>query len=87
MEEFEGLPEEEPEPEDLMGLRPADIINAMQKVSPVYRTVLNLFVFEGMTHVQVAENLGISVGTSKSNLAKAKAKLRRILQQAHPHLS
>ena len=87
MEEFEGLPEEEPEPEELMGLRPADIINAMQKISPVYRTVLNLFIFEGMTHVQVAESLGISVGTSKSNLAKAKAKLRRLLQEAHPHLS
>jgi RNA polymerase sigma-70 factor (ECF subfamily) len=87
MEEFEDISEDAPEADDLMGLRPADIINAMQKLSPVYRTVLNLFVFEGMTHVQVAESLGIGVGTSKSNLAKAKAKLKRLLQQAHPHLS
>ena len=85
MEEFEDLAEEAPDKEDLMGFRPADIINAMQKLSPAYRTVLNLFVFEDMTHVQIAERLGINVGTSKSNLAKAKMNLKRLLQKAREH--
>jgi RNA polymerase sigma factor (sigma-70 family) len=82
MEEFEDLPDEEPVADDLDGFRPADIINAMQKLSPAYRTVLNLFIFEDMTHVEIAERLGINAGTSKSNLAKAKMNLKRLLSQA-----
>lgn len=41
-----------------------------------YRTVLNLFFVEGFTHQEIAKNLEISTGTSKSQLAKAKKKLR-----------
>ncbi|MCB0811973.1 MAG: RNA polymerase subunit sigma-70, partial [Flavobacteriales bacterium] len=47
------------------------------------RTVFNLYVFEEMTHKEIADELGISVGTSKSNLAKAKGNLRKILKQEH----
>jgi len=41
-----------------------------------YRTVLNLFFVEGFTHEEIAQNLEISVGTSKSQLSKAKRKLK-----------
>jgi len=55
------------------------LIEAIQNLSPVYRTVLNLYVYEGYTHDEIAKELGISTGTSKSNLSKAKVNLRKIL--------
>ena len=82
MEEFQDLPEEE-QVEEIPDLKPADVINAMQKLTPAYRTVFNLYVFEEMTHKEIAELLDINVGTSKSNLAKAKANLKRVLKQDH----
>lgn len=61
--------------------RAADVINAMQKLTPAYRTVFNLYVFEELTHKEIAERLGINEGTSKSNLAKAKIRLKKLLNQ------
>ncbi len=55
-----------------------ELIKLVQTLSPAYRMVFNLFVFEGMKHKEIAEVLKISEGTSKSNLADA----RRILQEA-----
>lgn len=46
-----------------------------------YRTVFNLYVVEGYDHKQIAEALGISESTSRTQLAKAKNKLRIILEQ------
>ena len=56
-----------------------EIIRSIQKVTPGYRTVFNLFVIEGFSHEEIAEKLGISVGTSKSNLSKARKQLQKIL--------
>jgi RNA polymerase sigma factor (sigma-70 family) len=56
-----------------------EIMRAVQQLSPGYRTVFNLFVIEGMNHEEVAERLGISTGTSKSNLSKARKQLQKIL--------
>ena len=56
-----------------------EIIRAIQELSPGYRTVFNLFVIEGMNHEEVANRLGISTGTSKSNLSKARKQLQKIL--------
>ena len=69
--------------EDHMDLKPADIINAMQKLTPAYRTVFNLYVFEELTHKEIADMLGINIGTSKSNLAKAKYNLKKLLTKEH----
>ncbi|MBS1581640.1 MAG: sigma-70 family RNA polymerase sigma factor [Bacteroidetes bacterium] len=66
-----------------LDLKPADVINAMQKLTPAYRTVFNLYVFEEMTHKEIADSLGINIGTSKSNLAKAKHNLRKLLKKEH----
>lgn len=61
-----------------------EIIRSIQELTPGYRTVLNLFIIEGLSHEEIAEQLGISVGTSKSNLAKARRQLQKILfQQNH----
>ena len=56
-----------------------EIISHIQDLSPAYRTVLNLFIVEGFSHEEIAGQLGISVGTSKSNLAKARKQLQKIL--------
>lgn len=56
-----------------------EIIRSVQLLSPGYRTVFNLFVIEGWSHDEIAEHLGISAGTSKSNLSKARRQLQKIL--------
>jgi RNA polymerase sigma factor (sigma-70 family) len=80
-DEEDTLQDESPEEE--MDLKPADVINAMQKLTPAYRTVFNLYVFEEMTHKEIADVLGINIGTSKSNLAKAKHNLKKLLKKEH----
>ncbi len=60
-------------------------IKAISGLSPAYRTVFNLYVMEGMSHKEIAEYLGISEGTSKSNLAKAKMKLKEELTLKFEH--
>ena len=56
-----------------------DVQGAMSQLTPMYRAVFNLYVFDSMTHQEIAIKLGINVGTSKSNLAKARRNLRKIL--------
>ena len=56
-----------------------EIIRFIQGLSPAYRTVLNLFVVDGFSHDEISRQLNISVGTSKSNLAKARKQLQKIL--------
>jgi RNA polymerase sigma-70 factor (ECF subfamily) len=48
-------------------------------MSPAYRTVFNLYVMEDLPHKEIADQLGISEGTSKSNLAKARFQLKKNL--------
>ena len=55
------------------------ILHLMQRMPIGFRTVLNLYVMEGYTHPQIAEELGISVGTSKSQLSRAKKFLRELV--------
>ncbi|HVI48055.1 MAG TPA: sigma-70 family RNA polymerase sigma factor, partial [Chitinophaga sp.] len=54
-----------------------ELLKLVQTLTPAYRTVFNLYVMEGFQHHEIAEMLDISVGTSKSNLFKAK----KILQE------
>lgn len=58
-----------------------EIISAIQNLSPAYRTVLNLFIIDGFSHEEIADQLGISIGTSKSNLFKARQQLQKILKK------
>lgn len=71
--------EETPEEPIEMSLEVGDVREAMEQLSTAYRTVFNLYVFENFGHQEIADTLGISVGTSKSNLAKARANLKKIL--------
>jgi RNA polymerase sigma-70 factor (ECF subfamily) len=65
----------------LLDLKAQVAIEAIGKLSPAYRAVFNLYVIEEHTHKEIAEILGISEGTSKSNLAKAKMNLQRLLKE------
>lgn len=56
-----------------------EIIGYIQQLPNSYRMVFNLFVIEGYKHEEIAQKLNISVGTSKSNLAVARSKLKRML--------
>ncbi|MBW0179208.1 RNA polymerase sigma factor [Sediminibacterium sp.] len=58
-----------------------EIIDATRQLTPVYRTVFNLFVIEGLSHDEISQALQISVGASKSNLSKAKNNLRKIIAE------
>lgn len=69
--------------EALENLEFEDLLKVMQQLSPAYRLVFNLYVIEGMTHQDIAEQLNISVGTSKSNLAKARIKMKSMLGASH----
>jgi RNA polymerase sigma-70 factor (ECF subfamily) len=69
------------EVEKIRKMRAETIIELMQKLSPAYRMVFNLFAVENMQHKEIAESLNISIGTSKSNLAKAKVKLKELVEQ------
>jgi RNA polymerase sigma-70 factor (ECF subfamily) len=53
-----------------------ELVEQIQKLTPRYRMVFNLYVFEGMSHKEIGEEMNISVGTSKSNLARAREILK-----------
>ena len=75
----ENTEEEDELESDIYDFQPHHIVEAMQQLSPVYRTVFNLYVFENFSHQEISEKLGISLGTSKSNYAKAKKNMKKIL--------
>lgn len=58
-----------------------ELRNLVQKLSPACRAAINLYAIEGYEHQEIAQMLGISVGASKSNLFKARAKLKALLAQ------
>ena len=66
---------------EFVGLKAEIALEAIQNLSPAYRAVFNLYVMEEYTHKEIAEILGISEGTSKSNLSKAKLNLKRTLKE------
>lgn len=76
--------DKEPDPFDKVEeLEPKLVIEAIAKLTPAYRTVFNLYVVEDYSHKEIAEMLEISIGTSKSNLSKAKQNLRKYLKEAY----
>jgi RNA polymerase sigma-70 factor (ECF subfamily) len=56
-----------------------DIMKCIQSLSPAYRSVFNLYVIEGYSHKEIGELLNITESTSRSNLVKARTKLKDML--------
>jgi len=59
-----------------------DLLRMVQQLPQAYRTVFNLFAIEGYSHDEIASMLNINVGTSKSNLHKARQKLKVMILKA-----
>jgi RNA polymerase sigma-70 factor (ECF subfamily) len=77
----EAAEEVAPEGEPLAGLSAAEIFDLIVQLPVGYRTVFNLHVIEGMEHKEIAKAMGITEGTSKSQLSKAKLLLQKMLLQ------
>lgn len=58
-----------------------DILSLVQLLPDGYRTVLNLYAIDGYSHQEIAKELDISVGTSKSQLARARKLLKTLIKK------
>jgi RNA polymerase sigma factor (sigma-70 family) len=58
-----------------------ELICQVKKLPPSYRLAFNMYVIDGFSHQEIAEKLGISIGTSKSNLAKARIQLKKFIDK------
>lgn len=72
------LPDEDQSAMDILSAK--ELTRMIQSLPDGYRSVFNLYVIEGFSHEEIAEQLGISPGTSKSQLFKAKKYLRQKLE-------
>lgn len=77
MELYEEVKESEIEADQ--ELMEEDLVNVVLQLPVGYRTVFSLYVIEGYSHQEIAEKLAISVGTSKSQLSKARNLLKEQL--------
>jgi len=66
--------------EQFINIKVEIVMKLIQKLSPMYKAVFNLYVFEEFTHKEIAEQLGINIGTSKSNFAKARRNLIKFFE-------
>ena len=58
-----------------------DLIAIVNELSPGYKTVFNIYFIEGYSHKEIADMLGITEGTSKSQLARAKGVLKKSIEK------
>ncbi len=60
-----------------------DLLAMVQQLPQAYRTVFNLFAIDGYSHEEISDMLNINIGTSKSNLFKARQKLKQMILTAN----
>ncbi len=68
-----------PDPDAISKLTEEEILLAISQLPASYRMVFSLHVIEGYSHEEISKALGISIGTSKSNLSVARTKLMKTL--------
>ncbi|RLD36690.1 MAG: RNA polymerase subunit sigma [Bacteroidetes bacterium] len=64
------------------GITPEKVLKSVQELPEGYKLVLNMYVFDGFSHKEIAEELSISINTSKTQLLKARRKLREKFKNA-----
>lgn len=69
------------QPSALDNLYNKDLLKTSRTLSPGYQTVFNLYAIEGFSHQQIADKLGITESTSKSQYSRAKGLLRTLVQR------
>ncbi|MFV0505277.1 MAG: RNA polymerase sigma factor [Bacteroidales bacterium] len=67
--------------DDLDDIKIDILLKFIQNLPPKYRIVFNMYVIEECSHQEIADELGISVGTSKSNLHRAKSILKNDVEE------
>jgi RNA polymerase sigma-70 factor (ECF subfamily) len=77
--EYETINEDSFNSNILDNLMAEDIIKIIQKLDGIYRMVFNLYELEGLSHEEISKELNIKVSTSRSNLTRAKKKLRNLI--------
>lgn len=70
--------------DEVRDLSAREVLDAILELPDGYRTVLSMYVLDGFTHKEIGEELGISEGTSKSQLSKARRMLRDRLIKKEP---
>ena len=70
----------QPLADEVTDLEEEDLLNLLNYIPDGCQTIFNLFVIEGYSHKEIAEQLGISEGTSKSQLNAAKSKLKELVR-------
>lgn len=77
------LPNGPDSPEDVLGRseRVRMVRIALGKLDPIFQNILVLRELEGLSYEEITESLNINMGTVKSRLARARAELRRILEE------
>lgn len=77
--------------EEVERISEKQLLAVIEELPPRYKLVFNMYLVEGLSHREIAENLEISEGTSKSNLARAKGivkeKLRKVLNENEENFS
>ena len=72
-------------PDVISELSAKEILKSLRLLTPAYRSVFNLYVMEGYSHREIGEMLNITESTSRSNLVKARGKLKAILLAKENH--
>ncbi len=80
-----SVPDMQPSPEQqaMTNETKIELARAMERLSPEHREILQLRVIEDLQYEQIADILGVRVGTVKSRLARARLSLRRILKDGN----
>lgn len=68
-------------PDAISQMSSEEILAGVQTLTPAYRLVFNMYVIEGYSHREIAEELEITESTSRSNLVKARTKLRAYINK------
>lgn len=77
----EEVLKEEADFDVLAQLSADDLVRKIQKLPDGFRVVFNMYAIEGFSHQEIADKLEISVGTSKSQLSRARAYLKKIIKE------
>ena len=78
--DIDHAPETPIQENQLTKINMTDLLRIIQSLSPGYRMIFNMYAIEGYSHKEIAEQLGISEGTSKSQLNAAKSKLKELVR-------
>lgn len=87
-EDLDAEPNDAPYSDDILDqITVKEILALIQQMPDGYRLIFNLFAIEGYSHKEIAEQLGIAVGTSKSQYARARAMMRSLVSKHYQILN